>query len=568
VGTRVRKFEFVQRGQSALVNGKAFAGPLYVMRETVLGEISFVDMGADGGTAVSVAATAPQREAREEPENMNPFETWLKAMGLDPATLADDQKAKLQAKFDAEQKATPAAPPAAPAAAPAVPATPPPVLQFREAEAAESRRIGAIRKACAGHAEIEARAIAEGWPVEKAELEVVRADRPKAPAARQPATPENFGAVLQAAAMLSGGIQAEALVPALTAPVVEAAQARFRHQIGLQELLVEAALANGFTGRQFRGHEREVLRYAFTPNLMAAGFSAIDVSGIMSATANKFLLAGFNAIEDVWRSIAAIRSVKDFKQVTSYRLTGTEIYQEIGPAGEFKHGSLGEESYTNQAATYGLMMALTRQDIINDDLGALTAVPRKLGRGAALKLNDVFWTIFLDAGNTFWTAGHGNYQTGAGTALGIDGMTAVETAFLGMTDADGNPIGVSPAILLVPPALSVTAQQLYKGTEIRDAGASSKYLVTNPHAGKYRVTVSRYLSMAAYTNYSTLAWYLLADPNDVPVIEVAFLNGQQSPTVETADADFTTLGIQMRGYHDFGVALQDYRGGQKAKGGA
>ena len=41
------------------------------------------------------------------------------------------------------------------------------------------------------------------------------------------------------------------------------------------------------------------------------------------------------------------------------------------------------------------------------------------------------------------------------------------------------------------------------------------------------------------------------------MIEVAFLNGQESPTIETADADSNVLGVQMRGYHDFGVALQD-----------
>ena len=50
------------------------------------------------------------------------------------------------------------------------------------------------------------------------------------------------------------------------------------------------------------------------------------------------------------------------------------------------------------------------------------------------------------------------------------------------------------------------------------------------------------------------------------MIEVAFLNGQEAPTIETAEADFNVLGVQMRGYHDFGVALQDFRGGVKSKG--
>ena len=103
-------------------------------------------------------------------------------------------------------------------------------------------------------------------------------------------------------------------------------------------------------------------------------------------------------------------------------------------------------------------------------------------------------------------------------------------------------------------------------TEIRDTTADTKYPIANPHQGKFRAEVSRYLANTQYTGASAKAWYLLADPNDLPVIEVAFLNGQESPTIETAEADFNVLGVQMRGYHDFGVALQDPKGGCKAKG--
>jgi hypothetical protein len=49
-------------------------------------------------------------------------------------------------------------------------------------------------------------------------------------------------------------------------------------------------------------------------------------------------------------------------------------------------------------------------------------------------------------------------------------------------------------------------------------------------------------------------------------IEVVFLNGIEAPTIETADANFAVLGIQMRGVHDFGVALQETRAAVKAKG--
>jgi hypothetical protein len=89
---------------------------------------------------------------------------------------------------------------------------------------------------------------------------------------------------------------------------------------------------------------------------------------------------------------------------------------------------------------------------------------------------------------------------------------------------------------------------------------------TNPYQGRFRAEVSRYLSNSHYTGHSSKAWYLLSDPNDLPVIEVAFLNGQESPTIESAEADFSVLGVQLRGYHDFGCALQDPRGGVKSKG--
>ena len=74
------------------------------------------------------------------------------------------------------------------------------------------------------------------------------------------------------------------------------------------------------------------------------------------------------------------------------------------------------------------------------------------------------------------------------------------------------------------------------------------------------------ISNASFPGASSKAWYLMADPNRLPAIEVAFLNGVDRPTVEKTDADFNTLGIQFRGYIDFGVREQDWRGALKAKG--
>ena len=522
VGASVEEFEFIKDNQKATVNGQELTGPVNVVRKATLGEISFVDLGADGRTSASIAAR----------------------LHKEPSVMAD------------ESNPTPT-----PSATPPVTGTEQTPEQIRAAALAETARIDAIRKVCGGkHTSIEAQAIRDGWDATRTELEVLRASRPKIPFVQTPDTSVTTE-VLEAACFQSAKL--EGIEKVCSEQAMDVAAKRFNGGLGLQELLFEAAIANGYTGRTFRD-SRRVLEAAFGRGI-EAGMTTIDVGGILSNVANKFLLEGFFSVERVWRNICAVRNVNDFKTVTSYRLIGKDQYEEIGAGGEIKHGTLGEETYTNKASTYALMLSIDRRDIINDDLGAITTVPRKLGRGSGLKINDVFWTAFLNNA-AFFSAGNKNFVTGADTALGIDGLTKVEQAFMDLVDSDGKPTGVMPSIMLVPTALSAMGTQLYKSVELRDTTANTKFPIANPHQGKFRIEVSRYLANAIYTGNSAKAWYLLADPNDLPVIEVAFLDGKEAPTVESSEADFNMLGIRMRGYHDFGVNLQDPRGGVKSKG--
>ena len=523
ISASVDEFEFIKTGQAVFVNGREVSGPLNVVRKATLGEISFVDLGADGNTTATVIAQCfEEREALMDSQE----DSVTRVDGADAAVTAAVEEVR-----------------------------------------AEAKRIAAIRACFAGrYPQIELQALEENWDVARCQQEIKLAElrdaRPKAPAV-QVHNDVVSNRVLEAACMLTAKTAASQLLEQYDEQTLDAAQRRYRGGIGLQELLLEAAWANGYAGRSFRD-SRDVLRYAFRPDL-EAGVSTIDIGGILSNVANKFLLDGFYSVERTWRNITAIRNVSDFKTVTSYRLVGKDQYEQVAPGGELKHGTLGEEKYENKADTYGLVLVIDRRDIINDDLDAITTVPRKLGRGSGLKINDVFWAAFMNNAS-FFSAANRNYITGADTVLSIDGLTRAEVAFMEQVDADGKPIGVMPSIMLVPPALSAIGSQLFKSMELRDTTASLKFPVANPHQGKFRVEVSRYLSNTQYAGNSSKAWYLLADPNDLPVIEVAFLNGQESPTIETADADFSTLGIQMRGYHDFGVALQDPRGGVKAKG--
>ncbi len=548
IGAQVAQAEFIRAGKSATVNGRTFEGPLYVARRTVLGEISFVDLGADGNTTATIAA-------QQENEPMDETQD-TEVRGTEAQDAPHDDVAHDEAE-GAGTEAGPAANPTPPRSTPVVD----PVANIRAQALAETKRIALIRTVCNGRfPEIEARAIADGWTRDKTELEVLRASRPKAPAVHVTELVVT-DRVLEAACLQAARIEKPERY--FDAPTLDEAQRQFDGRLGLAELIIEAARANGYVGRE-RRVTPEMLRYAFGREIRAAA-STIDIGGILSNVANKFLLEGFFGVERTWRNLCAVRNVSDFKTVTSYRLIGKDQYEQVAPGGELKHGTLGEQAYTNKADTYGLLLSIDRRDIINDDLGAITTVPRKLGRGSGLKINDIFWSIFMNNA-AFFAAGNNNYLTGADTALSIEGLSKAEIAFLNQTDPDGKPLGAMPAVVLVPTALSAMATVLYKSLEIRDTTASTRYPVANPHTGKFRVEVSRYLSNAQYTGHSDKAWYLLADPMDLPVIEVAFLNGQEAPTIETADADFNVLGVQMRGYHDFGVALQEPRGGIKSKG--
>jgi hypothetical protein len=550
VGTGVDEFEFVKEGQKVTVNGNQYNGPVNVIRRSSLGEISFVDLGADGATSASVAAQASATFGETE-------------MDQSQTANQDDQT---------PAPTTPVAPDLVPVLVPpnpvpVEPITNPPegnseVEAMRAAHATELERIAGIRAIYNGALPlVEAQAIREGWNLEKAELMKIRMMRPEVPAIHVPQNTINAH-VLEAACYVSAGLMN--VEEHVQEQSLEIAARKFKGGIGLQELLLEAAWANGYTGRTFRDH-REVMRAAFGNRVEASSVSNVDIGGILANVANKFLLEGFFTVERTWRNICAIRNVVDFKTVTSYRLIGKDQYELVAPGGEIKHGNLGNESFTNKADTYGLMLGVDRRDFINDDLGAITTVPRKLGRGSGLKINDIFWTTFMN-NSAFFVAGNKNFISGADTALTIDGLTKAEVAYYDLVDADGKPIGTMPTILLVPTALSAIGTQLYKSLEMRDNTANARMPINNPHAGKFRVEVSRYLGNSNYTGNSTKAWYLLSDPNDLPLIEVAFLNGQEAPTIETATADFNVLGVQMRGYHDFGASLQDPRAAIKSKG--
>lgn len=562
------KLEPVRAKQTVEVNGQTFTGPLYVARKATLKGFAFVSHGADDNTSVTIAATA----ASNKEKKMNAdCKKWIEAMGLDVDTLSAEVIANLEADFEGrEGKRTIKA------------ASTGDALEAKALEAERRRDIKAMAEAWCDQALETGRyddvsvvrqkrdeAIEAGMSLSdfKYELKIATLTN-TAPTIHTGVNKNVNNRVLEAAVCMTGNLQNHEQM--FDDQTLQAAHDTFKHGISLGELLIIAARANGYHGAGSKV-TLEVQRAAFGQTghgrqiHASGGYSTLSIPDVLSNVANKFIREGWMHVDQAWRKISAIRTVTDFKQTTTVSLTGGLMFEQLGPDGHIKHGEIGNETYTNQADTYAKMFAITRKDIINDDLNALTAVPRRLGRGGALKLNDLFWREFLDPSvPNFFHANNGNVSTDDGT-LGLTGLDQAYVIFMNQTDPDGTPLGSEPKILLVPTALATTARQLMTSEKIK---GDTDEADANVWRGRFEVVTSPYLSNAAYTGNSSFAWYLLADPNDIPVIEVAALNGRVEPTVDTADADFNTLGIQMRGYSDVGVKVQEPRGGVRADGSA
>ena len=161
----------------------------------------------------------------------------------------------------------------------------------------------------------------------------------------------------------------------------------------------------------------------------------------------------------------------------------------------------------------------------------------------------------------FFCPDHKNIVSGVEAKLDIAGLTNAELVFSQQERAKNRPLGIPATILLVPTSLKVAAEVLMKSQTVNESTDPDKPKpVNNPHAAKFETVSTPYLASAAFTGHSATAWYLFADPRRLAALEVAFLGGQDRPTVERADADFNNLGIQFRGYIDFGVKEQDWRG--------
>ena len=516
IGATPIKGKEIGKAETAEANGQIHQGPFLLVTESELDEITIVPLGADKTTATAIAA------AKQRGENMS-------TENLDKGAEA-----------------------------------------IRAAAIAEENRIGKIKAAAKDHDVIRASAINEGWTVEKtenaikdAELKAAREElakikaekeneqRPQPPnvhiqGSKQTDTPH----VLAAAVAQSGGLSIKMQEKRFKPETLEAAHDAYRGRMGLQQMIVIAAQANGYNGSPFLRGASEIRE------ALQAAFSTTQFASTLSNVMNMFILDAFNAIEQEWSKIASINpNVNDFREYETYADISDLTFDALAPNGKLKHGKAKDEKYTNQIDTVGKIIQIGRKDIINDSIGIINAMTGKLGRGGAIKLNKVFWTEFVKNSPAFWSTARGNLVENKG--LDDAGLKAAFEAFSKQKDPNGDPLGVNPRFLVTGPDLQYDAEKFMRFRDLIATGSTDAVIPNgNIWAGRAEPVKSDYLTTAG-------DYYLTADPNALPVIEVGFLRGATSPTVEMVEPDADELGISARGYFDFGVRKQVHQASVK-----
>lgn len=287
-----------------------------------------------------------------------------------------------------------------------------------------------------------------------------------------------------------------------------------------------------------------------------------DFPNILANTANKSLRAGYQMADSQWRLIAARRTAPDFKTVSELTLDGSATLEAVAESGEFKRGRLVEGKETWTLKTYGKIIAITRQAIINDDLGAFTRTPFLLGQEVAVLERDTVIGIIttngelMDMIDLFDEMTHKNHIT-VPAAISVDSIGALRVNMMLQTSPGGKTLGITPKFLVSPATTGQLALQYCSANY--QASESAKI---NPWAGILTPIIEPKLDATSVSD-----WYLFADPNDPngTVLVYAYLEGQEGPYTETREG-FDVDGTEIKIRHDFAAAAVDYRGAAKQSG--
>jgi ATP-dependent protease ClpP protease subunit len=287
-----------------------------------------------------------------------------------------------------------------------------------------------------------------------------------------------------------------------------------------------------------------------------------DFAYILQNVAAKSALKGFLEAEETFQLWTSNGSASDFKPIARADLGLFPSLLKVEEGAEYKYATIGDRGVTVVVATYGRMIAISRQAIINDDLSILGSLPTKMGRAAKRTVGNLVYGVLNDNpvlpdGVALFHADHGNLATVAANPTQASFEAAANAmGLLVEKDGDGNsvPLNIQPKFFLSG-AHQFTAKQLLESSGSLDAQKSAA--VVNTVKGLVQPITDRRITGNK--------WFFAADPNQVDTIEVTYLDGVQEPVVESKDG-WTIDGTELKVRLDAGVNPLGYRGLHKNAG--
>lgn len=290
--------------------------------------------------------------------------------------------------------------------------------------------------------------------------------------------------------------------------------------------------------------------------------STSDFPVLLENAMHKSMQVAYALASDTWSRFCATGSVTDFRAHNRYRLGSFGNLDSLNENGEFKNKSIPDgEKGVITASTKGNLINITRQTIINDDLSAFIALAQMLARAAGRTVEaDVYALLasnpVMQDGIALFHASHNNLIASA-SAVSVASIEKMRVGMAKQTDVSGEDF------LDLRPAIWVGG--MGNGGEARvvnDAQYDDDSSKNQNKPNKVRGLFSDVVDSPRVTGSE---WYMFADPGDAPVIEVAFLNGEQEPFLDSMES-FNVDGLQWKVRHDYGVAALDFRGAQKNPG--
>jgi len=343
-------------------------------------------------------------------------------------------------------------------------------------------------------------------------------------------------------------LQIEALSYRMGAPIPAAgpsAGARERMNDGLIVLAMECTQE-----RQYPRNARQIEEL-----FERAVHSTSDFPIILENSLNRTLEQRYALAQPTYRRISRQRNFRDFRPHTTVKVGDFPLLEKIAEGGEIRYGTLTEGKETLSVLSYAKALSVSRQLMINDDLGAINDMLSSYGQTVALFEEITFYASALNGtladNKAVFHADHANLA-GSGAAITVAAVAAGRAAMSKQKSLDGNPL------LSNPPALIVTGPD--KITEAE----SLVRTITPTTVAEVNVFSGR-LTPFDTAQIAGNNWYLFADPSVGSNYRWGYLEGYEAPRVRL-DTPFGRQGMAMSVEHDFGAGAVDFRFGYKNPG--